>query len=149
MYVVAFDEGNRPTSNIGIRFLLSFCLFLFLDATWLLCMSKTLYKQFLDDHIEKTTSHKTRVFFECLYILISALFVSICVYFESYSSAIVFGCIIGFVIYATFNITTLVITPMWGRTEPYTWKVPIIDTIWGMFLWSVVCGFIFLFDEKY
>jgi len=148
MYVVVFDEGFRPTSNIGIRFLISFCLFLILDATWLLCMSKYIYKQFLDERLEKIP-FKVGVFMECLYVLISALFISILLYFESYSSAILFGCCIGFLIYATFNITTLVITPSWGQTLPYTWKVPIIDTLWGMFLWSVVCVFIFLYDEKY
>ncbi len=52
---------------------------------------------------------------------------------NSIEEAIVYGLLIGFVIYGVFNGTSYSISKNW------TLKIAILDTLWGMFVMSMAC----------
>ena len=65
---------------------------------------------------------------------------------NSLNEAMVYGALVGFVIYGVFNGTSYSISKNW------TFKIAVLDTIWGMFVMSAaatVVYYIFHKDKQY
>jgi uncharacterized membrane protein len=111
-------------------FFLTFPLFLAIDFTWLGLIAKKFYDNSLI-HFDRTLRWQAAAL---VYILIVSAVIIIAVpkYLESgkLSDALIWGAFTGLIIYGTYDLTNMSILTDWS------WKVVIVDMIWGM----IICG---------
>lgn len=117
-----------------IRILLAGIVYLFLDAIWLLVLSKNIYTQEIGGMMRMSNgsldANIPAVIF--VYIVLIAglvLFVIPKAHGNSWD-ALGWGSLFGLIVYGTYDFTNLAILSQW------TLKISIIDTLWGM----CVCG---------
>lgn len=114
---------------------IAFLSLLGLDSLWLAKIAPKLYK----DNIGHLMADKPNLFAAGLFYLI---YIAGAVYFVIYpafndrsvSQALVRGAILGFVSYATFDLTSQAVFKNWPA------KITVIDLLWGTFLTASVCA---------
>lgn len=117
--------------------IITFALF---DYVFLAHIAKDFYLRALTNHvtIEKGSLVPYLPAVPFVYIVaIIALYVFVISRVSTLSSAILFGGVLGFCMYALYDFTNL------ATLKDYTWSITIVDIIWGTFLVATVSGVMF------
>jgi uncharacterized membrane protein len=113
-------------------YLLTFLVFLAIDAVWLLFITKDFYSKEIGHLMAESAKLLPALIFYLLFVVGALVLVVIPGYeAQSVSKVIIFGAIFGFMTYATYDLTNLATLRDWPL------KVTIIDIIWGMSLSTV------------
>lgn len=124
---------TEPTATI-LQWILPFFLFLTLDQIWFHVYSlKNIYKPVFQKI--NNSKHTIRIWSALLAWMILSISVSLFLTFHSYEEHLPYlwsGFIIGFIIYAVYNLTN------YASIQNYSLKMTIIDTIWGTLLYGFV-----------
>ena len=106
--------------------------FLALDAVWLTMMGSRLYRPILGDLLAEKVNFTAAVAFYLIYIGgITALVTVPALRDASWKAAAINGAILGFVAYATYDLTNQATLKTWSTT------ITLADIAWGTFL---TCG---------
>jgi uncharacterized membrane protein len=115
------------------QYFLALFIFIILDALWLGLIAKDFYKQNIGYLMTENIRWIAAVIFYLIYIAGIIFFaVSPALKENSLTTAAVYGAILGFICYATYDLTNLATIKNWPL------KVTIIDLIWGTILTSSV-----------
>ena len=125
-------------------YLLTFVVFLGIDAVWLAKVAPNFYKTNIGHLMtEKPNLTAAGIFYfiNIFGILIFALIPALNK--NSLSTAFLLGALYGLVTYATYDLTNLATLRDWPL------KVTLVDITWGTFLSSVTAGVGFLLAKKF
>jgi uncharacterized membrane protein len=122
-------------------FLVAFIVFLIIDLLWLGLIAKNFYRKHLGFLMSDKVNLTAAIVFYLIFITGIVLFVvKPALEAGSFSHALVYGALFGFVTYSTYDLTNLATLKNWPLI------ITIIDLIWGTFLAtsvSVITFFIF------
>lgn len=118
-----------------LRILVSTITMLILDGIWLGWIAKKLYMQEIGQLLRLSPKGGMDPLWLPAIIVYVALILGLLLFVipkaqGSPLNALIFGAIFGFVCYAVYDFTNLAVLANWS------WKMSIIDTIWGM----ILCG---------
>lgn len=119
--------------NLIIVYVLTFIVFLIIDLTWLGFIAKGVYKKYLGNLLSDNVNWTAAIIFYMIYIigiLVFAVFPA--VNKDSLFTAIALGGFLGFLAYATYDLTNLATLKGWPHAIVY------IDIIWGTILTASV-----------
>jgi uncharacterized membrane protein len=107
-----------------------------LDFIWLGFIAKKLYYDEMGDILLKKPNMVPALVFYAIYVIGSVLLVVVpALEIESWQHAVGMGALLGFVAYATYDLTNL------ATLKGFSQKIVVIDLIWGTFITAVVaCG---------
>ena len=127
-------------SRSGQKFAAAFATIGLMDALWVGYISKKMgiYKPTLE--AEAPISKQKAIGGMVLYFILAAFFFSF-VKTTSYETAVSFGALLGFLVFGTFNLTTLLINGRWSTTTAA------IDTTYGTVCYLVVGLVVHAIDE--
>ncbi|MBL8545764.1 MAG: DUF2177 family protein [Hyphomonadaceae bacterium] len=109
--------------------------FLALDAVWLSQMTPRLYKPMMGEMMRANTDFAAAGIFYVIYVSAIVFFaVAPALEQQSLSKAITTGAILGFVAYATYDLSNQATLKMWD------WKLTLADMAWGTFATAVAAG---------
>ncbi len=115
------------------QYFLALFIFIILDALWLGLIAKDFYKQNIGYLMTENIRWIAAVIFYLIYIAGIIFFaVNPALKDNSLQTAAVYGAILGFICYATYDLTNLATIKNWPL------KVTIIDLIWGTIITSSV-----------
>lgn len=124
---------SEPSATI-LQWILPFFLFLSIDQIWFQIYSlKNIYKPVFQKI--NNSKHTFRIWSALLAWIILSISVSLFLTFHSYEKHLPYlwsGFIIGFIIYAVYNLTN------YSTIQNYSLKMTIIDTIWGSLLYGFI-----------
>lgn len=121
------------TINYIKTYVITLVVFVLIDAVWLGFIAKDLYSKELGFLISKSPKWLAAVLFYLIFVAGLCYFAVIpAISNESIKIAIINGILLGFVSYATYDLTNLATIDNWPI------KVTIIDLIWGSFLGGTV-----------
>jgi uncharacterized membrane protein len=100
-----------------------------LDCVWLTVTKLKCFSGYAN--LRKGVETSKGVFAVLLYTFIASVGVSM-LRFESYAEATSFGAVAGFIVFASYNITTLTVDSRW------LWPDALCDTAYGAVSWSVM-----------
>lgn len=114
--------------------------FMVLDYIFLAHIAKKFYLEKLSSHI--TTKDGALVTYlpaiPLVYIVaVIAIWVFILTQVTDVRHALLYGCTLGFCMYAFYDFTNL------ANLKDYSWSVTIVDILWGTFLLGVVASIMF------
>jgi uncharacterized membrane protein len=117
-----------------LLYVLTFLVFLAIDAVWLLFISKNLYSKEIGHLMADKALLLPALIFYLLFV-IGALVLTIIPGYQaqSLSKTLIFSAIFGFMTYSTYDLTNLATLRDWPL------KITIIDIIWGTSL-STITG---------
>jgi uncharacterized membrane protein len=117
-----------------LLYILTFLVFLAIDAVWLLVISKNLYSKEIGHLMAEKALLLPALIFYLLFVVGVLIFAVIPGYqAQSLSKTLMLGALFGLMTYATYDLTNLATLKDWPL------KVTIIDIIWGTSL-STVTG---------
>ena len=136
--LIFFDTFENSKKGI-IRGLIAFISLIIFDIIWFSLSSKytTIYNSVKSNNI--LTKRNIIPIFLVYLIMCSAIAVQIP---NSFKEALVYGLLVGFVIYSVFNLTSYVLFPNWKL------QTCIIDTIAGTINCGIAASMIYLFYNK-
>lgn len=106
-----------------------------LDFIWLGFIAKKLYYSEMGDILLKKPNMVPALVFYAIYVVGSVLLVVVpALEIESWQHAFGMGALLGFVAYATYDLTNL------ATLKGFSQKIVVIDLIWGTFITAVVAG---------
>lgn len=121
-------------------FLVAFLVFIIIDLVWLGLIAKNFYRKHLGFLMSENVNWTAAIIFYLVFVAGIVLFVvSPALKAESFSHALLYGALFGFVTYSTYDLTNLATLAKWPL------KITIIDLIWGTFLATCVSVITFLF----
>jgi|TARA_Y100000389_G_scaffold106183_2_gene103114 uncharacterized membrane protein len=136
-----------------IKYLLTIIFILFIEFIWLYLINKKTYSD-LTKSIQKTEMKINYLYTIIAYIVIlSSIFILSIPFIKSKFNkndtiknkllkALIYGSIVGFYIYGIYNLTSIAIY------TNYKLKIALIDTLWGMILYSSA-SILYIFIESY
>lgn len=108
-------------------YLLTFIVYLGIDAIWLFVISKDFYPKEIGHLMAENPKILPAAIFYLLFVAIALVFVVIPGYeAQSISKILIYGALFGLITYGTYDLTNLTTLKDWPL------KVTIIDMIWGM-----------------
>jgi uncharacterized membrane protein len=114
-------------------YLISFAVFLAIDAVWLFTMSGRFYKAQLGDLMRDQPNLPIALLFYLFYVVgVLVLAVMPGVNADSVVKAAAYGALLGFVAYGTYDITNLSTIRDWPPI------VTVVDLVWGSVLTATV-----------
>ena len=120
-------------------FLVAFVVFLIIDLVWLGLIAKKFYKKHLGFLMSENVNWTAAIIFYIIFIVGIVLFVvTPALEAKSFSHALVYGALFGFVTYSTYDLTNLATLKNWPVL------ITIIDLIWGTILATSVSAITFL-----
>ena len=130
--LIFFDSFNNSMKGTT-RGLIAFISLIIFDFIWFSLSSKTVYKSI--------TKKPINIYAAILVYLVicSAIGVQLP---KSYFEALVYGLLVGFVIYSVFNLTNYAIFNNWSLSTA------IIDTIMGMINCGIAASLVYLLFHK-
>ena len=136
--LIFFDTFENSKKGI-IRGLIAFISLIVFDIIWFSLSSKytKVYNSVKDNNI--LSKRNIIPIFLVYLIMCSAIAVQLP---SSFKEALVYGLLVGFVIYSVFNLTSYVLFPNWKL------KTGIIDTIAGTINCGIASSMIYLFCHK-
>lgn len=106
-----------------------------LDYLWLGTIARGFYFSELNDILRKEPRRVPALLFYVLYVIGVVVFVvNPAIEAGSLGQAVGYGALIGMVAYATYDLTNL------ATLRCFTWKVVIVDLLWGTFLTASMAG---------
>lgn len=121
------------TINYIKTYLITLFVFVLIDAVWLGFIAKDLYSKELGFLISKSPKWLAAILFYLIFVAGLCYFAVIpAISNASIRIAIINGILLGFVSYATYDLTNLATIDNWPI------KVTIIDLMWGSFLGGTV-----------
>lgn len=119
--------------TILFSYVLTFLVFLIVDLTWLGFIARGLYKKYLGGFLSDNVNWTAAIIFYLIYvagILIFAVYPAVSK--DSVIHAIIMGALLGFLAYATYDLTNLATLKGWPV------QIVIIDILWGSALTLIV-----------
>lgn len=105
-----------------------------LDFVWLGFIAKKLYYGEMGDILLKKPNMTAAILFYAIYVVGAVVLVVLPALAESsFLMAIGYGALLGFVAYATYDLTNL------ATMKGFSKKIVVIDLIWGTFITATVC----------
>jgi uncharacterized membrane protein len=121
--------------SVVFSYLLTFIVFLIIDAVWLGAVAKNLYKKYLGTFLTDRVNWTAALIFYLIYIVGISIFVIYpAVSKGSAFNALLMGALFGIFTYATYDLTNLATLKGWPL------EIVFIDILWGAVL-SAVVGF--------
>jgi len=115
------------------KFIVGFIVFLGIDAIWLGFIAKNLYSKTIGHLLSPKPNYIAALIFYIIYVVGVIIFaVTPALKTKSPTLALQYGALLGFIAYATYDLTNLATLKGWPV------KVTIIDIIWGTFLTASV-----------
>jgi uncharacterized membrane protein len=106
-----------------------------LDFVWLGLIAKNLYYNEMGDILLKKPNMVPAVMFYSIYVVGAlTLVVMPALQVMSFSYALGYGAMLGFVAYATYDLTNL------ATLRGFSQKIVVVDLLWGAFMTAVVCA---------
>ena len=106
-----------------------------LDAFWLSVVANKFYKSQIGQLLLEKPNMAAAVIFYVIYVVgVVAFVLTPALEKGSWKYAVGYGALLGFVAYATYDLTNLATLKNW------TTKLVVVDLIWGAFLTAVVAG---------
>ena len=106
-----------------------------LDFIWLGFIAKKVYYGEMGEILLKKPNMVPALIFYAIYVVGSVLLVvAPALEIESWQHAVGMGALLGFVAYATYDLTNL------ATLKGFSQKIVVIDLIWGTFITAVVAG---------
>jgi uncharacterized membrane protein len=126
-----------------IKFIVTFIVFLGIDAVWLGVIAKNLYAKTIGHLMADKPNLLAALIFYLLYCVGIVVFaINPALKEKSYITAIQLGAFLGCIAYATYDLTNLATLKNWPL------HVTIIDIIWGTFLTGSVSVISYLILNK-
>ena len=105
------------------------------DYIWLGFIAKKLYYSEMGDILLKKPNMSAALLFYVIYVVGAvALIVLPALAANSFQQAIGYGALLGFIAYATYDLTNL------ATLKGFSSKIVVIDLIWGTFITAAVCA---------
>lgn len=118
-----------------VAYLSTLIVFVAIDFIWLSIMAERLYRPMLGDLLAPNFQLAPAVAFYLVYALgLTFLAVRPGLAFGSLGTAVLYGAVLGFTAYATYDLTNQSTLRNWSTT------LTIADLIWGTFLSAVAAG---------
>lgn len=125
------------------KFIVGFIVFLGIDAIWLGFIAKNLYSKTIGHLLSPKPNYIAALIFYIIYVVGVIIFaVTPALKTKSPTLALQYGALLGFIAYATYDLTNLATLKGWPV------KVTIIDIIWGTFLTASVSLVTYLILNK-
>lgn len=126
-------------TNLILGFFLSTIVFFIVDLLWLGLVAKSIYSKYLGDLLREDVNWIPALLFYILFIIAIFVFAVLpAINVDSIKKAMLLGAFLGFICYATYDLTNLATLKGWPV------KLVFIDIAWGTFLTSVVSAIGFL-----
>lgn len=117
-----------------LLYVLTFIVFLAIDAVWLLVISKNLYSKEIGHLMAEKALLLPALIFYLLFVVGVLIFAVIPGYeAQSFSKTLMLSALFGLMTYATYDLTNLATLRDWPL------KITVIDIVWGMSI-STVTG---------
>jgi uncharacterized membrane protein len=130
--LIFFDSLHQSMKGLK-RGLAAFILILLFDYLWYESLLKNFYGQYMTTY--KPSSKVLGVILSSL-LLCSSITVQVA---SSSSEAIMYGALVGLVVYGCYNAVTLY------RVDAWDWKVCLVDTTFGVFSTALVSYIIYIY----
>ena len=119
-------------------------VFFIIDLLWLGVIAKSFYRRNLKFILSDDVNWAAAIVFYLIYIA-GILFFAVrpAILNASFGQAAILGALFGFFTYATYDLTNMATIKDWPL------KVVVVDTLWGVFLCSVVAAASFLIAKWY
>jgi len=105
-----------------------------LDYVWLGFIAKKLYYDEMGDILLKKPNMTAAIVFYMIYVVGSVVLIVLPALKEnSFQMALGYGALLGFVAYATYDLTNL------ATLKNFSKKIVVIDLVWGTFITAIVC----------
>lgn len=124
-----------------IYFVIAFVIFLIIDVLWLGFVARKLYSKLLGYIMTEKVNLPAAIIFYVIFILGLVYFAVFNV--NVWYMALLNGAILGFLAYATYDLTNLATLKGWPL------KITIIDLIWGTSLGAVVSVLSFIIGHAF
>lgn len=119
--------------SIVISYVLTLIVFLIVDLAWLGFIARGLYKKYLGSFLSDNVNWTAAIIFYLIYVIGIFVFVIYpAVNKDAVLYAILMGAFLGFLAYATYDLTNLATLKGWPL------QIVIIDIIWGSILTLIV-----------
>ena len=119
--------------TILLSYVLTFLVFLIVDLAWLGFIARGVYKKYLGGFLSDNVNWTAAIIFYLIYVAGILIFaVHPAIGKNSVMHAIIMGALLGFLAYATYDLTNLATLKNWPV------NIVIIDMIWGAVLTSIV-----------
>jgi len=106
-----------------------------LDFIWLGFIAKKLYYGEMGDILLKKPNMQAALLFYAIYVIGAVVLVVLpALAAGSFLHAVGFGALLGFMAYATYDLTNL------ATLKGFSSKIVVIDLAWGTFITAVVCA---------
>ncbi len=106
-----------------------------LDFIWLGFIAKKLYYGEMGDILLKKPNMSAAMIFYAIYVVGAVVLVVLpALAANSLQQALAYGALLGFVAYATYDLTNL------ATLKGFSSKIVVIDLIWGTFITAAVCA---------
>jgi len=111
------------------RYIVILLVFLVIDAAWLGLVAPKLYKSQIGHLMaEKTNLYAALIFYFIYALALLVFIVNPSVDKQSVMHALIYGAFLGFVMYATYDLTNLATLKDWPIS------ITVIDLVWGTFV---------------
>jgi uncharacterized membrane protein len=118
--------------------------FLGLDATWLSTMSSRIYKPVMGEAMRPSPDFGAAGVFYLIYVSAIAFFaVAPALEKESLSKALINGALLGFVAYATYDLSNQATLKFWEL------KLTLVDMTWGTFATAAAAGIAYAVSSRF
>lgn len=122
--------------NFLIYFVIAFIVFIIIDIIWLGLVAKKLYAKHLGYIMAEKVNFLAAIIFYVVFIIGLVYFAVMSV--SVWWMALLNGALLGFIAYATYDLTNLATLKGWPL------KITIIDLVWGTSLGAVVSVLTFI-----
>lgn len=122
--------------NFLIYFVIAFIVFIIIDIIWLGLVAKKLYAKYLGYIMAEKVNFLAAIIFYVVFIIGLVYFAVMNV--SVWWMALLNGALLGFIAYATYDLTNLATLKGWPL------KITIIDLVWGTSLGAVVSVLTFI-----
>lgn len=117
------------------RYVVTFVIFILIDLLWLGLVAPKLYQNQIGHLMAQKVNFPAAGIFYLIYIVALLVFViQPAMANQKVSQAILYGALLGFAMYATYDLTNLATLKDWPI------KITIIDLLWGSFVTATTCG---------
>jgi len=124
-------------------FSISLPVFFIIDMIWLGLVAKNFYRQQIGSLLKPDVNWTAAIIFYLIFIVGLVVFViAPALEKSSWTHALIFGALFGFVCYATYDLTNLAIAKDWPLL------VTIVDLVWGAVLAASVSSITYFIAHK-
>lgn len=122
-----------PIHKMIALYVISLFIFLIVDMIWLGVIAKGLYRKHLGDLLRPKPNWIAASVFYLLFVAGILVFVVLpAISRQSFSHALLFGCLFGLITYATYDLTNLATIKNWPII------ITAVDLVWGSLLCTIV-----------